>query len=79
MACPLSWTYQQSLAVTRTASDLEENMRYIAAPLAIIIAIMGVIVLLPALPFIACAGIFLVIAAGFAEISKRKKGNTKES
>jgi threonine/homoserine efflux transporter RhtA len=48
-------------------------MRYVAAPLAIIIAIMGVIVLLPALPFIACAGIFLVIAAGFAEISKRHK------
>lgn len=54
-------------------------MRHIAAPLAIIIAIMGVIVLLPALPFIACAGIFLVIAAGFAEISKRKKGTDADT
>ena len=49
-------------------------MRKVTATLAIIIAVIGVIVLMPALPFIASAGILLLIAAGMAEMSKHKKG-----
>jgi len=75
MACPLSWTYERSLAVTRTASDMEKIMRKVTATLAIIIAVIGVIVLMPALPFIASAGILLLIAAGLAEMSKHKKSD----
>ncbi len=48
-------------------------MRKFTATLAIIIAVIGVIVLMPALPFIASAGILLLIAAGLAEMSKPKK------
>ena len=75
MACPLSWAYERSVAVTRTASDMEKIMRKVTATLAIIIAVIGVIVLMPALPFIASAGILLLIAAGLAEMSKHKKSD----
>ena len=75
MACPVSWTYERSVAVTRTASDMEKIMRKVTATLAIIIAVIGVIVLMPALPFIASAGILLLIAAGLAEMSKPKKSD----
>jgi flagellar biosynthesis component FlhA len=51
---------------------MEKIMRKVTATLAIIIAVIGVIVLMPALPFIASAGILLVIAAGLAEMSKPK-------
>jgi flagellar biosynthesis component FlhA len=52
---------------------MEKIMRKVTATLAIIIAVIGVIVLMPALPFIASAGILLLIAAGLAEMSKTKK------
>jgi flagellar biosynthesis component FlhA len=54
---------------------MEKIMRKVTATLAIIIAVIGVIVLMPALPFIASAGILLLIAAGLAEMSKHKKSD----
>jgi flagellar biosynthesis component FlhA len=52
---------------------MEKIMSKVTATLAIIIAVIGVIVLMPAIPFIASAGILLLIAAGLAEMSKPKK------
>lgn len=61
------------MAVARNTSDLEETMKYVTRTLSIIIALIGLLLLLPAIPFIGAAGIFLVLAAGIASINKPKK------
>ena len=54
---------------------METAMKYITRFLSIIIALIGLLLLLPAIPFIGAAGIFLVLAAGIASINKPKKTN----
>lgn len=48
-------------------------MKYVTRTLSIIIALIGLLLLLPAIPFIGAAGIFLVLAAAVASINKPKK------
>jgi hypothetical protein len=51
---------------------METAMKYVTRFFAIVIAVIGLLVLLPSLPFIAGAGICLLLAAAVANIHKPK-------